>query len=139
MSTEGPEVGRRNTRQKAAVLQALAGSEQFLSAQHLHERLQRSGQAIGLTTVYRTVQALAAAGLVDAVRTDTEQWYRRCSTGHHHHLVCRQCARTEEIEDSQVEQWAAAAASRHGFTALTHTVEVFGLCPDCANEGDASA
>lgn len=123
----------RTTRQRSAVAAVLADCEEFRSAQDLHQLLRNRGETIGLTTVYRTLQALAEAGEVDVLRqADGETVYRRCSTGHHHHLVCRHCGRTEEVEGPAVEEWAARVARRHGFRDVEHTVEVFGTCGDCA-------
>lgn len=124
---------RRPTRQQAAVIAQLEQTEDFSSAQDLHAHLRAAGSKVGLATVYRTLTALAAAGEIDMIRTDDgEAVYRMCSTGHHHHLVCRDCGRTVEIEGPAVEAWAERVASRHGFTAVEHTLEVFGTCPVCA-------
>jgi Fur family ferric uptake transcriptional regulator len=126
-------VGVRSTRQRSAIAALLSDIEEFRSAQELHDELRRRGEGIGLTTVYRTLQSLADAGLVDVLRTDTgESVYRQCSTGHHHHLVCRHCGRTVEVEGPTVEAWADAIAGEHGFTEVSHTMEVFGTCRSCA-------
>ena len=123
----------RPTRQRAAVAAALDRSEEFRSAQDIHTMLREGGEAIGLTTVYRALQAMAEAGQVDVLRTDDgEAVYRRCSTGHHHHLVCRSCGRTVEVEGPAVERWADRVARDHGFVEVSHTLEVFGTCADCA-------
>jgi len=123
----------RATRQRSAVLAALDTADDFLSAQELHGQLRVGGDSVGLSTVYRTVQALAAAGDVDVIITaEGEARYRSCSSGHHHHLVCRRCGRTVEVRSTSVERWAATLANEHGFTDVTHTVEVFGVCPDCS-------
>ena len=123
---------RRTTRQREAVSAVLASVSEFRSAQDLHDLLRQRGDAVGLATVYRTLQSLADAGEVDVMRTgDGEAVYRRCSSGHHHHLVCRTCGRTVEVEGPAVEAWAQAEAQRHGFTDVAHTVEVFGTCADC--------
>jgi Fur family transcriptional regulator, ferric uptake regulator len=113
----------------------LADVTQFRTAQEIHALLRDRGEAVGLTTVYRTLQSLAEAGAVDVLRTaDGEAAYRRCrSEDHHHHLVCRSCGRTLEIEDDEVEAWAEQVARSHGFGDVSHTVEVFGVCPDCAS------
>jgi Fur family transcriptional regulator, ferric uptake regulator len=122
----------RATRQRAAVSALLDETDDFRSAQELHDALRRRGDAVGLTTVYRTLQALADAGEVDVLRTaEGENVFRRCSTGHHHHLVCRSCGRTVEVEGPAVERWAERVAERHGFTDVSHTLEVFGTCPTC--------
>jgi Fur family ferric uptake transcriptional regulator len=107
--------------------------EEFRSAQELHDELRRRGANIGLTTVYRTLQALAAANLVDMVRTDTgESVYRRCAAPHHHHhLVCRGCGSAVEVSGREVESWAAEVAAAHGFSEVSHTIELFGTCAEC--------
>jgi Fur family ferric uptake transcriptional regulator len=122
----------RSTRQRSAISAELDECTEFLSAQDLHSRLRGRGDNIGLTTVYRTLQALADAGEVDVLRSaDGEAVYRRCSTGHHHHLVCRRCGRTVEVEGPAVERWAETVAAEHGFSQVEHTVEVFGTCDRC--------
>jgi len=124
----------RHTRQRAEVLALLAGTDEFRSAQQLHAQLRSGGSGVGLTTVYRTLQILADAGEVDQMRLpDGEQLYRRCSRSqHHHHLVCRSCGRTEEVEGPAVEKWAEKVAAEHGFTEVGHTIEIFGRCADCS-------
>ena len=125
------ETRRRPTRQQAAVTARLEMTDDFTSAQDLHARMREAGDAVGLATVYRTLTSLAASGDVDVLRTDDgEAVYRMCSTGHHHHLVCRQCGRTVEIEGPTVEQWTARVAAEHGFTDVSHTLEIFGTCSD---------
>jgi Fur family transcriptional regulator, ferric uptake regulator len=125
----------RSTRQRAAVSAVLDELEDFRSAQDLHAMLRQRGEGIGLTTVYRTLQALSDAGEIDVLRTgDGESVYRRCSTGHHHHLVCRRCGRTVEVEGPTVERWADRVATENGFVDITHTLEVFGTCAGCAAE-----
>ncbi|MFF3570786.1 Fur family transcriptional regulator [Nocardia jiangxiensis] len=129
-------VGVRSTRQRSAIAALLSDTEEFRSAQDLHDELRRRGEGIGLTTVYRTLQSLADAGVVDVLRTDTgESVYRQCSQGHHHHLVCRHCGRTVEVEGPTVEAWAQTVARQHGFTDISHTMEVFGTCCECAATG----
>jgi len=122
------------TRQQLAVTEAIAGMEGFTSAQALHEAMRRDGHSVGLTTVYRHLIALAEAGTVDVLRTDDgEAVYRHCAQDeHHHHLVCRQCGATVEVTGPEVESWAASVAKAHGFTAVSHTLEVFGNCPTCS-------
>ncbi len=126
-------VGVRSTRQRAAVIAALAEIDDFRSTQELHDYLRRKGETVGLTTVYRTLTALADASEVDViVREDGESVYRRCSGSHHHHLVCRDCGRTIEVAGPAVEKWADAIAAEHGFTDISHTLELFGRCPECS-------
>ncbi len=127
------ETVRRPTRQRAAVEALLVDIDDFNSAQNLHARLRAQGQTVGLATVYRTLQAMAIDGDVDMLRTvDGEAVYRRCSTGHHHHhLVCRICGRTVEVEGPAVESWADKVSAEHGFRDVQHTLEIVGTCSNC--------
>ena len=125
---------RRPTRQRAAVAAVLAETDEFRSAQELHAILRDTGDKVGLATVYRNLQAMAADGEIDMLRTDDgEAVYRACSTGHHHHLVCRVCGRTVEVEGPTVEAWANKVSAEHGFSDVQHTLEIFGTCASCAS------
>ncbi|NYI06686.1 Fur family transcriptional regulator [Allostreptomyces psammosilenae] len=135
MPTANPPTRGRSTRQRAAVAAALEESDEFRSAQELHDLLKSRGDSVGLTTVYRTLQNLADAGDVDVLRTsEGEAMYRRCSQEHHHHLMCRHCGRTVEVAGPTVERWAETVAAEHGFVNVAHTVEIFGTCADCADK-----
>jgi len=125
---------QRNTWQRERVREALADAPGFVSAQSLHATLRGENTGIGLATVYRALAGLAAQGDADSLQSpEGEALYRACSTsGHHHHLICRSCGRTVEIEASDVEQWAKRTAERHGFSDAEHIVDIFGLCSDCA-------
>lgn len=124
----------RATRQRAAIEDALERSQAFVSAQELHQQLKDTGRRVGLTTVYRTLQSLADAARVDVLRNEHgELIYRRCeSRRHHHHLVCTSCGKSVEIASDELEAWADQTARRHGFTAVKHVAEVYGLCGACS-------
>jgi Fur family ferric uptake transcriptional regulator len=136
VTTQQPARGGRvrGTRQAQALAVTLAGLPGFSSAQEIHAELRRKGEHVGLTTVYRHLQALSEQGSIDAIRDDNgETLYRQCGTrAHHHHLTCRNCGRSVEVEGRAVEQWAERVAAEAGFTDVGHTVELFGRCPECA-------
>ena len=123
----------RNTWQRSAIRDFMGGVEEFRTASQIHDDLKQLGDRMGLATVYRALQAMVDAGEVDMLRRpDGEAAYRKCSDGHHHHLVCRNCGAAEEIAAEVVEIWAAEVAKRHGFTDVAHEVELYGLCADCS-------
>jgi Fur family ferric uptake transcriptional regulator len=123
---------KRNTWQKDAVKHALGEAAGFVSAQQLHLVLRNHGSTIGLATVYRALADLAKAGDADSLQSkDGELLYRACGTEHHHHLICRTCGKTVEIEASKVETWADEVAKSHGFTQPSHTIDIFGVCASC--------
>jgi Fur family ferric uptake transcriptional regulator len=123
----------RQTRQGQAVLNVVLGSDNFRSAQDIHAELRAAGERVGLTTVYRHLALLTEEGRLDALQTaDGELVYRRChSDQHHHHVVCRQCGRGTEVELPDLERWAESTAAELGYSDVSHTVEIFGVCADC--------
>jgi Fur family ferric uptake transcriptional regulator len=111
----------------------MAHLDDFVTAQRLHAILRDLGDDVGLTTVYRTLQAMADAGELDQrITADGEASYRCCSPTHHHHLVCRECGTTVEIAGPDVEAWAERIGRQHGFTELDHTIELTGRCRVCS-------
>ncbi|MGV8895027.1 MAG: Fur family transcriptional regulator [Rhodoglobus sp.] len=124
---------KRHTWQRDAVRDALSTRENFVSAQQLHAALRAGGSSIGLATVYRALADLAGEGEADSLQQEGESLYRACTPGtHHHHLICRGCGLTIEIEADAVEQWANSVAAEHGFTQPNHVVDVFGNCAVCS-------
>jgi len=128
--------GTKTTRQGRAVLGAARSSPRFRSAQEIHAELQADGEAVGLTTVYRHLESLAAAGVLDTLRSESgELTYRCCRLDeHHHHLVCRNCGRTTEIEGDDLESWVERTAEAHGYADASHTLEIYGLCGRCQSK-----
>lgn len=132
-TTTPPPSSRRPTRQRSALSALLSSHDDFLSAKEIYHLLVAGGESVSLATVYRNLQAMAADGEVDVLRMDeSEARYRACQTrDHHHHLVCRLCSRTIEIEGPDgVEQWSTRVGADHGFRDLTHSLEIFGVCAD---------
>ena len=128
-------IGQRVTRQRTAIGALLDELGDFRSAQQIHTLLAEHGEDIGLATVYRTLGAMATAGEVDTLRTGAgESLFRRCArpATHHHHLVCRSCGRTIEVQGPNLESLVRAIAAEHGFTDVEHTLEFFGTCSACA-------
>jgi Fur family transcriptional regulator, ferric uptake regulator len=126
----------RSTRQSAAIEGAMRDADGFRTAQQLFDVVRANGQKIGLTTVYRHLNLLAEHGTVDVVHlADGEAQFRLCGSAlhdaeaHHHHVVCRVCGRSEEVAAPEVETWADRVARAAGYTDISHTVEIFGLCP----------
>lgn len=115
-------------------MRVLARAGVFLSAQAVHEELKRSGAQVGLSTIYRSLQALSERGTIDAIRGDGgEVLYRKCADRprDHAHLVCRSCGAVVEIPGAAVRRLIERWADRGGFVDVEHTLEAFGTCLSC--------
>ncbi|MEO6529300.1 MAG: Fur family transcriptional regulator [Specibacter sp.] len=131
---DAPVKEQRVTKQRVAINAALDTLDDFVSTQVLHRLLHEQDIRVSLATTYRILASMADEGVVDTLRNgEGETLYRRCAaTSHHHHLLCRSCGKTVEVEAPAVESWAASIAKANGFTQVQHTVEIYGLCPECS-------
>jgi Fur family ferric uptake transcriptional regulator len=124
---------KRTTWQKTAVLRELENTQEFVSAQELHQKITVSGKKLGLTTVYRALTEMVDQGLADSLSlSDGEMRYRICTPEHHHHLICRSCGKTVEFDLPGFEELALAVAKENSFTDLSHEIELFGVCESCS-------
>jgi len=135
LSTRLDRAAVRPTRQRVLVLEALASEEHDATAQEIYARLRKRGEHVGLATVYRTLSLLTERNVVDELsHRPGESCYRLCSTGHHHHLVCSECHRVEELAGCEIDEWLAGASESRGFVPTSHTLEVVGLCEACLRD-----
>ena len=133
LRAELSERSYRITKQRMIIVEELASSPRYVTAKQLHDRLVRRRSGIGLATVYRTLAALSDGGAVDALaHRPGEACYRLCGSGHHHHLVCERCNRVVELAECDLEPWLERLGDAHGFEVTRHSVEVTGICSDCA-------
>ncbi len=129
----------RSTSQAAAVHQVLQDADGFRTVQELYYEAQRRELKVGLATVYRYLNLLVENGSADVVHHENgDTQYRLCGSPtqpqgdpdlHHHHLVCRECGRSVQVSGPEVEAWAERIAAAAGYTQVSHTAEIFGLCP----------
>ncbi len=114
-----------------AVLRALEDGH-ALSAQEVFGRARESCPELGLSTVYRTLVALTDAGLLDAIgQHEGEATYRRCGGAHHHHLVCSECRKVEELSECDLSPIERGIARDTGFRVDGHTLTFHGVCREC--------
>ena len=125
--------GHRLTLQRMIVAGALARAAHTVSAQELYETLHAEHPQLGRATVFRTLDFLVDAGLAQRFEAEGHiHVYTSCADNHHHHLVCRHCGSTTEIDDTAVNQLIDAVRGGYGF-ALDHAaLDFYGTCAACA-------
>ena len=128
--------GERVTRQRLLVADALAAVGRQVSAQDLYERLRRRDPRIGRATVFRTLEALVAAGVARRLEQDGHVYgYVACRPEHHHHLACDRCGRVVDIDEAYIRPVAERVAANLGFRIDDARVDFYGLCESCARRG----
>ncbi|MFI0405639.1 Fur family transcriptional regulator [Actinomadura sp. 3N508] len=123
--------GLSPTPRRRQVLQALDLRQRPASAHELYVDLTRQGHDIGMSTVYRTLSALAGAGQLHAFVRDGETRYRLCAPGRHYHLVCRGCGDVQEHAAADDGGWLDGITATADFLPDPHETEVHGLCGRC--------
>ena len=131
--------GERVTRQRLLIAGALDAAGRQLTAQDLWERLRLRDPTIGRATVFRTLEALVAAGVARRLEQDGHVYaYVACRPEHHHHLSCDRCGRVEEIGEGVIQPVADRVRADIGFRIDDARVDFYGLCARCVAAVDAS-
>lgn len=130
----------RTTRNQEQVLWALYSTGKLLSAQEIHRILKENEgtRAQGLTTVYRTVETLCQKGYLQCVLLkDGEKRYELLVPGHHHHnLRCDSCQRNTRLDECIVTKTKNRIKEKYGFIVKSHTMEITGICSECAEQAE---
>ncbi len=126
------EHGYKLTRPRRAVLRVVAEAARPLSPAQVFARARRHYPALGLVTVYRTLEILDHAGVVRRLHGDDGcHTYVVASPGHAHHIICASCSRAAEFVNCDLEALLRAVGRETGYTVEQHWLELFGLCPEC--------
>jgi Fe2+ or Zn2+ uptake regulation protein len=124
--------GRRLTRQRVIVAEALAAAKRALSAQELYERIQPDHPTLGRATVYRALEAQVQDRMASRFERDGHvSAYIACDAEHHHHLVCTKCQRVEDLDEAAVAPLLASVGRRHAFQVDHAALDFYGLCRSC--------
>ena len=126
--------GLKSTRQREFILEEFLSAGSHLSTEDLYLRLRKKNPRIGYATVHRTLKLFAECGIAEQRHFgDGQARYEACSHDEHHdHLICTECGKIVEFEDSRIEKLQDEVAQKHGFKIERHRLELYGRCPDCA-------
>ncbi|MEN9520806.1 MAG: hypothetical protein RLZZ381_3394 [Cyanobacteriota bacterium] len=125
----------RQAHSQKTVLDLLRQLQQEIDAQDLHLELRRQGKKMGLATVYRALKFLKQEGLIqERPSTNGKSFYSATSSHHQHHLNCLNCQRSIVVIDCPIAEKLDCWFQSQEFRVYYHTLEFFGLCPDCQNQ-----
>jgi Fe2+ or Zn2+ uptake regulation protein len=124
--------GRRLTRQRVLVAEALASARRALSAQELYDRIKTTNPTLGRATVYRALEAQVQDGMASRFERDGHvSAYIACDATHHHHLVCTRCQRVEDLDETAVAPLLSSVGRRYEFQVDHAALDFYGLCRSC--------
>ncbi|HEY8674362.1 MAG TPA: Fur family transcriptional regulator [Candidatus Dormibacteraeota bacterium] len=125
---------RRLTAQRQLVAQALRDTGRTVGAVELFDNLRREHPHLGRATVFRTLDLLVEMGLAKRFEGDGHVYlYTSCEPVHHHHLVCRTCGSTTDIDDAEVDALIYSMRRRHDFVLDHGSLDFYGTCARCSS------
>jgi len=129
--------GLRHTEQRDTVVDVFLATEKHLTVQDLYDLVKKKHRRIGYATVARTVKLMYESGLCRQVNfgEGVFRYEHHYKHEHHDHLICTQCGRFEEIYSPKLEKIQHELVTQHGYIQQSHKLDIFGLCPECANGG----
>lgn len=124
--------GHRVTPQRVLILDAVCQEGGHTTLGEVYARVRRVNPSIDRSTLYRTLKLFLDLGLVVSANTgDGETYYEIAKPHHHHHLICRQCGKEQEIEHALPQSMFDQVFHDYGFKADTDHLVLFGLCAGC--------
>ncbi|MBX5482170.1 MAG: transcriptional repressor [Myxococcaceae bacterium] len=128
--------GLKSTRQRSLIIDTFFDLEGHHTVEDLWARVRKQDARVSVATVYRTMKLLADCGLAHPRNFGDGQTRYEAAVGRHHHdhLICTRCGLIVEFENDRIEALQDAVARKHGFTVVSHKMELYGLCRNCQRE-----
>ena len=127
----------KQTKQRRVIVNHFLNLHSHVDAEDLYDSVRREGHHIGLATIYRTLNLLRDAGLVEQSSfADGRAVFELLPPGSHHdHLVCIDCGKIVEFEHPGIEALQRKVALEWGFDLTSHRLDLYGRCSDCRSDG----
>lgn len=127
--------GLKYTPERQAILNCIFETEKHFEAEELFMDLRQRDKRVSKATIYRTLALLVKGGLLrEVIFGEKHAHYEHVHDHEHHdHLVCSECGKIIEFTEEKIERLQDEVCRRHKFKALTHRLQITGLCSDCTN------
>lgn len=121
----------KRTRSQDRILTLLKSLQQAVSAQDIYVEMRQRDQAVGLATIYRSLEALKLEGVVQVRTLSNGESVYSCIKEDRHHLTCLHCGDSIAIDECPVHDLETELEKLHHFKVFYHTLEFFGMCDRC--------
>jgi len=125
--------GLRSTDARRKIVEVVLETDDHFTAEDLLDLIRERGHRVSRASVYRTLSLLCEGGFVESREFQRGQLMYELMVGQHHHdhLICTRCERIVEFENDEIERLQERVAKEHGFRLESHSLRLFGTCPDC--------
>ncbi len=128
------DYGLRITPQRELIFRLLMGSKEHPTAEKIYQEVSEVFPSLSRNTVYKTLEALEAKGLVKRFNTGESADHYDANTAPHGHITCLKCRRVDDINgelSSIMDELDQKAESSSGYQVLSADLYFYGICPDC--------
>ena len=127
------EKGYRLTPQRLMIVSAIENSEAHISAEEVYAQVVAKYPHVNISTVYRTLELLKELGLVTETNFgEGRVRYHPAGKGHHHHLVCTECGKVIDLDESMLSSLQGMLLGKYKFSADLKHLAIFGRCAKCS-------
>jgi Fur family ferric uptake transcriptional regulator len=114
------------------IFEAIENSDDHISAEEMYSQVVAKYPNVNISTVYRTLELLKKLDLVTETDLGGGRFrYHPANKGHHHHLICRRCGATIDLDESLLVPLEKALLRKHDFVAEIRHLAITGLCSRC--------
>ena len=121
----------KKTPARLAISKFLAGSNTPVDVEQIIQHLRSQKLETNKVTVYRILDFLLKNQVIDRVEFGEGKYRYELKKNHHHHLICTNCGRVQDVEANVVEKLEKEIQKNKNFKVQSHSLEFFGLCKDC--------
>jgi Fur family ferric uptake transcriptional regulator len=126
------ENGYRLTDARRAVVETVEKSARALTPIDVYNAARRKYRALGLVTVYRTLEKLEELHLIQRVHQPHGcQAFISAGQGHQHLLLCQNCGQVEFFDGDDLDTLTKSIAKKSGYQIKEHWLQLFGVCANC--------
>ncbi len=127
--------GHRLTKPLKILVNILAESQFILNPTEVYSLAKKIYPKIGLVTVYRAMEKMESAGLIERVHMpDGCQSFFQAREGHQHLLICLNCGKAEYFEGEDLHLFFQEISTQNGYQIRNHWLQLFGICEICQNQ-----
>ena len=130
------EKGLKLTPQRRLIVDIIHDTGAHVTAKEIISYVQSKMPGVHKSTIYRTLDLLEEAGCVFKSERGDQFIYHHAEDGHHHHLVCRKCGKTVDLDENLFAPVERSLSEKYGFHVDLRHVVISRLCESCKTKAN---
>lgn len=127
------EKGYKLTEQRRLIIEVFNENPGHHTAQEIFDLVRGKFEGINFSTIYRNLELLSALEIINKLQIESGiSHYELCGLTHHHHIICKKCGETKEIDICPYASLGEEQLRAIGFKATDHKFEIYGYCSKCS-------